>query len=412
MSDGFTLRNIIDVDILQEIQDKFSEATGFGAIITDEKGIPVTNPSKFTSFCTYIRSSQDGLQNCIQSDQKVGSVAAKHQRPSIHYCHAGLVDLAAPIIINEKHLGSVLCGQVLMENYHKNQLDQIRKKAKHLINEELLQLCLKKIEFVNQQRIEEVTKILQLVTDYITQILSNNLAQRELKEKDKNIEKLMDNITKLEKHLEEAQLKILQTQINLHFFFNALNTISRLAYLENAEKTQDVTYSLSKIMRYSLRNIERLVTLREELEYTNHYINIEQYRFRNQIQLQQIVDVDIDKVKIPIFSIQPIVENAIKHGFDSQTDKIVIKIKGFLKDNNVVLEISDTGIGMNEEKISTIFSNSNINRYSHTTGIGIQNVQKRIQYYFGSDYGIKAIESKPGIGTTVKIVIPSQEFNN
>jgi two-component system, LytTR family, sensor kinase len=408
MLNAFTLRNIVNVNILQEIQDRFSEATGFGAIIADEKGVPVTKPSNFTSFCIHMRSSQVGLQNCIRSDEKVGLMAAKHQKPSIHYCHAGLVDLAAPIVLNGKHLGSVLCGQVLMENCDEKRLNQIREKTKHLpIDQELLQIYFERIEFVNQKRIEAATEMLQLVTNYIIKILANNLVQEELNEKNHKLMEEMQNRIKLEKLLQETQLKVLHSQINAHFLFNTLNTISRLAYLENAEQTQNVTYSLAKIMRYSLRNIDQLVTLREELDYTNHYINIQQYRFRNQIQFEQLIDVDMDGIKIPILSIQPIIENAIIHGFEPQAGKIVIKINGFLKENHVVLEISDTGVGMTEEKLFSIFSHSNVNEYSNTTGIGIQNVQKRIQYYFGEEYGIKAIESHPGVGTTVRIVIPN-----
>ncbi|MCQ6268827.1 PocR ligand-binding domain-containing protein [Fictibacillus sp. WQ 8-8] len=402
-----TLRNVVNVEILQEIQTRFSDATGLGVIIADQHGIPVTKPTNFTSFCSQMRSSEEGLQCCVLSDRKVGLMAAEQAKPIVHYCHSGLVDVAAPIILNGKYLGSILCGQVLVENSDENHVDEIREKTKHLpIDQELLRLYFEKIEFTSDKRIEAATEMLQLVANYIIKTGANYLAQEELNEKNQKLMEEMETRSTLENLLQEAQLKVLQSQINPHFLFNTLNTISRLAYLENAEQTQNVTYSLAKIMRYSLRNIDQLVTLREELDYMKNYINIQQSRFRNRIKYEEIVEVDAKALKMPILSIQPIIENAIIHGFEPQNSTVVIKIHIFLKNDNVVLEISDTGVGMTKEAISSIFSHSSVKKSSHTTGIGMNNVQKRIQHYFGEEYGITAIKSQPGIGTTVRMVIP------
>ncbi|MGP4082562.1 sensor histidine kinase [Pseudalkalibacillus sp. R45] len=404
-----TLRDVVNVEVLQEIQKRFSDAMGLAVIIADQHGIPVTEPSNFTSFCMQIRSSEEGSQRCVLSDRKVGQSAAEQEKPMMHYCHSGLVDVAAPIILNGKYLGSVLCGQVLVKNRDEILVDEIREKTKHLaIDQELLQLYFEKIEFTSQQRIDAATEMLQLVANYITKIGSNYLAQQNLNEKNKKLFEEMEARTTLENLLQETQLKVLQSQINPHFLFNTLNTISRLAYLENAEQTQNVTYALAKIMRYSLRNIDQLVTLKEELDYTNNYINIQKSRFRNRIKYEIQIEVDGEALKMPILSLQPIIENAVIHGFEPQNSTVVIKLHAFIKNDNVVIEISDTGVGMTKEILSSIFSPSSVKKYSHTTGIGLNNVQKRIQYYFGEEYGITAIESQPGIGTKVQMVIPKQ----
>ena len=403
-----TLRNVVNVDILQDIQKRFSDATGFGVIIADQQGIPVTMPTNFTSFCNHMRSSQEGLQCCVLSDQKVGLIAAKQAKPILHYCHSGLVDIAAPIILNGEYLGSVLCGQVLLENRDEKHVNQIREKIKHIsMDQELIQLYVEKIEFTGRKRIEAVIEMLQLVANYIIKTGANNLAQDELNEKNQKLMEEMEVRATLEKFLEEAQFKVLQSQINPHFLFNTLNTISRLAYLENAEQTQKVTYSLAKIMRYSLRNIDQHVSLKEELDYVKNYISIQQSRFRNRIQYEEIVEVDAEALKMPILSIQPIIENAIIHGFEPNNSTVDIKIHVFIKNDNVVIEISDTGVGMTKETLSSIFLQPSVRKNSHTTGIGMNNVHKRIQFYFGEEYGITVLESQPGNGTKVRIVIPN-----
>ncbi|MGE7120062.1 sensor histidine kinase [Peribacillus sp. NPDC046944] len=402
-----TLRNIVNVEMLQDIQKRFSDATGFGVIIADQQGIPVTIPTNFTSFCNHIRSNEEGFKCCVLSDQKVGLIAAEQAKPIMHYCHSGLVDVAAPIILNGEYLGSVLCGQLLLENRDEKRIEQSREKLRSLpINQGLLELYLGEIEFTSRKRIKAVMEMLELVANYIIKTAVNFLAQEELNTMNQKLVEEMNARASLEKLLEEAQLKILQSQINPHFLFNTLNTISRLAYLENAEQTQKVTYSLAKIMRYSLRNIDQPVTLKEELDYVKNYINIQQSRFRSLIQYEEIVDVEAESVKLPIFSIQPIIENAIIHGFEPDNSTVTVKTHVFLDKGNIVIEVSDTGVGMTKEKLSSIFLPSSKKKNGHTTGIGIDNVKKRLQFHFGEEYGITTIESKPGIGTMVRIIIP------
>ncbi|WCK52628.1 PocR ligand-binding domain-containing protein [Aneurinibacillus sp. Ricciae_BoGa-3] len=403
----FTLKNIVDLETLQEIQDRFADATGLGVVISDENGTPVTKPSNFTNFCSYIRSSSsEGLRGCMLSDERLGRIAANRGKPTIHRCHSGLVDLAAPIILNEKYMGAILCGQVLIQGQDKERLDQIRRNTKHLqVDHNLLDQYFEQIEFTNQKRVEAAADMLFLVANYIVKMAATYLTQEELNEKNQKLMEELQLRAQLEKTLQETQLKVLQAQINPHFLFNTLNTISRLAYLENAAQTQDVTYALAKILRYSLRNIDQLVSLSEELEFVRNYLNIQQSRFRNKIQYEQNFTFDVGSIKIPILCVQPIIENALLHGFESQ-DKMVIRLCCFSMNDNVVLEISDNGAGIPEEKLSSILSDKKIQSNGHTTGIGLKNVHKRIQYYFGEGYGITAIDSRPGAGAKVQITIP------
>lgn len=408
----YTLNHLVNIEVLQEIQERFAAAIGLGVIIANDHGEPITAPSNFTNFCSKMRSSKEGLKCCVLSDQNLGIKAAQQGKPVVHHCHAGLIDLAAPIILNGKHLGSVLCGQVLIAPQDKKQLHYMREKFKQLlIDQELLELYLEEIEFANQKQIDSTLQMLQLIADYIAKISSNYIVEEELNEKREKLMKELGEHIELKSLLQEMQLKVLQSQFNPHFLFNTLNTISRIAYLENAEQTQNVTYSLAKIMRYSLRNTTEPVTLKEELDYIQSYLTIQQSRFRNQIEYEQLLEIDPAAIKVPIFSIQPIIENAIIHGLESQSGNKKIKFHGFLRDGNVILEISDTGVGMSEERIATVFSHTGKKRNGHTTGIGMDNVQKRIKHYFGEEYGISVIKSEVSVGTTVQIVLPFQEVD-
>lgn len=248
--------------------------------------------------------------------------------------------------------------------------------------------------------------MLYLVANYIVKIGATHLAQQELFAKRQKLLEESEIRARLEKTLKETQLKVLQSQINPHFLFNTLNTISRLAYLEGADQTQNVTYSLAKILRYSLRNIDQLVYLRDELEHVKQYLSIQQSRFPGRIHYRERLEAGSDLVKIPILCLQPIFENAVVHGFEPKEGNMTITVTTFTKNENVIIEVDDDGAGMTAEEVKSILSEDKPQGSGHTTGIGLKNVHKRIQHYLGEEYGITSITSRLGAQTTVQITVP------
>lgn len=405
-----TLRSIVNVEALQEIQNRFADATGLAVVIADEHGVPVTNPSNFMQFCSYIREgSEEGLRRCMLSDDRVGKMAASKEKPVIHRCHSGLVDLAAPIILNEQYLGSVLCGQVLLEETDREHLGNIRAFTQTLsVDQEQLDHYFQQIEFMSQKRVQAAAEMLFLVANYIVKMGATHIAQKELHEKNQKLMEEHKHRAQLEKALQETQLRVLQSQINPHFLFNALNTIARLAYLEKADNTQNVTYSLAKILRYSLRNIEQLVTLREELEHVRNYLYIQQSRFRDRILFEEQLDFNSEQIRLPILCVHTIIENSILHGFEPQAGTMVLSLRGYRERDFFILEVADNGVGMSAELLATIFAEREPTKGEHA-GIGLKNVHKRLQHIFGESCGITAIESKPGVGTMVRMTVTARE---
>lgn len=167
MEKELQLTDLIDINILQEFQDKFSKATGMASISVDNNG-SVTKPSNFSEFCmAYTRKSPEGARRCMQCDLKGGKQAAETGRPAIVPCHAGLVDFAAPIIINGKQIGAIVGGQVLTE---KPDEEKYRAIARELnINEEQYVAAVKKITIVTPQQVKAAAELLFFVAG----ILSN-----------------------------------------------------------------------------------------------------------------------------------------------------------------------------------------------------------------------------------------------
>lgn len=206
-------------------------------------------------------------------------------------------------------------------------------------------------------------------------------------------------LTKIEK--QELELESLQAQINPHFLYNTLSSISRLAKFGELEKLQLMVMELSKFYRYSLNNGETLISVAKELEQVKAYIEIQKIKYTDRLVAQFDVDPSVltsDTVKLIL---QPFVENAIEHGWSGE-GIIRVTIRVTMDAGLIVFRIIDDGSGMSEDTITQIFT-PNDGVY---LGYGIRNVEQRIKLYFGQEYGV-SITSTIGGGTTIAITIPA-----
>ncbi len=394
----FTLGEIVNTQVLQEIQDKFSETTGLAAVIVDVDGIPVTTPSNFTDFCQYIRSDLAGLARCMACDDRGGRKAVQNRRPCVYHCHAGLTDLAAPLIVQNQYLGAFLAGQVVQEGSD-TKAEMLRLTASLERDQDKLGELFDKVEIIQESRMKAAADLIYIMSNYIVEIGVANIVQKQLMEE-------IRSKAELENLLKAAELKALQSQVNPHFLFNTLNTIARLALLEGASRTQEIVYALSDLLRNNLRDIEELRTLEEEVKSINDYLTIQRVRFGDRIQARVNVAPELLDTHIPALTLQPLVENAIIHGIEPKKEGGEVIIDGHIEGERLVLVVQDTGIGIPQERIHSIFrAEKRRPTQGQTTGLGIVNVHKRIQHHFGPDYGIR-MESELGRGTSIYIQIP------
>lgn len=222
---------------------------------------------------------------------------------------------------------------------------------------------------------------------------------------------LINNVYKLEiqkKNLEmervRAELNFLQSQMNPHFLFNTLNAILVVCTKNNYTDVTDIIKSLSKLLRRLLSWKEDIVTLEEELMFIEMYLKIEKFRFRDKFEYQFEVEEDAVHYKIPKMSIQPLVENACKHGIQAIQGVGMVKICAFVVDGRLRIVISDNGKGMESSKLKEIIMSV---RKENSTGIsiGIRNVYRRLELYYNDQVRFDIV-STPNQGTTVFFEIP------
>lgn len=220
---------------------------------------------------------------------------------------------------------------------------------------------------------------------------------------------LVDTNQKINLLKNESQLIALQQQIDPHFLFNTLELISGHAILENAISTSEMTQKLGNLFRYNLRAPD-MVTIEKEINYIKDYLYLQNIRFNNTLNFIIDIDDEILNYEMPKLSLQPLIENSIKHGFsDLPFEDNSILIKGQLLENNIKIEIIDNGIGFTKKKLAEINTSmlNDINNFQYFINrkkhIGIRNVNARICLYYKRNIGLK-IESIPNKQTKVTII--------
>lgn len=233
-----------------------------------------------------------------------------------------------------------------------------------------------------------------------------NSIQTHINDKTKMAEILEERM----KLLRKSQYDMLQTQINPHFLYNTLETINWMAYnMSNSENP--VSKSLINLASFFRNTLTSgyFVSIENEIKYTKEYINILALRYGDLFDIEWDIDESILSYTIIKICLQPIIENAVYHGIKQKNDKGLIKIKGLCDDNNIILIVSDDGVGIEKDALDelnkTLSETSFTNEKSH---IGLSNVNQRIKIIFGDSYGIH-VESTVGVGTDVYVTIPKKE---
>jgi len=196
----------------------------------------------------------------------------------------------------------------------------------------------------------------------------------------------------------QSELKALRAQINPHFLFNTLNTIAGLIGT-HPQEAEEITEKLAEVFRYVLLASEReFVSLGEELGFIESYLDIEKARFGERLRLERVVSPSVLQTPVPVLILQPLVENAVKHGRDPETGAAWVRI-AVQRDGDVVrIQVSDRGRGIPEAAREGVYAN----------GTGIRNVSERLQRTYGQEYNLEIRDNKPQ-GTVVTVRIPTQE---
>jgi two-component system sensor histidine kinase YesM len=224
----------------------------------------------------------------------------------------------------------------------------------------------------------------------------------------RRIEELIERVKLSSVSEKNAELHALQSQVNPHFLYNTLDMIYWMLDEEGNEQLGELVLSLSSMFRYSSHWEDGAeVTLAEELEQTGHYLAIISIRLEGRLQIVTEIGERWLGIKVPKMTVQPVIENAVKHGLEPLDRQGILKVYTCEEDNILKLVIEDNGNGMTETELQHLLDSLDGRgpRESGKSGIGLQNLHRRLQHMFGESYGLQ-IQSYPGTGTRVSILLP------
>ena len=214
----------------------------------------------------------------------------------------------------------------------------------------------------------------------------------------------------------EAELHALQNQINPHFLYNTLEIIRSRALAQGCTDVAEMVESLARQFRYCINNQGEMASLQQELDHVHNYLLIQRYRFGDRFRYREFIGGDTEKLlstKLPVMTLQPIIENALVHGVSPCIDGGCITLRVRATARRLHIAIEDDGVGMTDEEVQKIrraLQENTVSAYQRQTGkrsmgIAMRNVNQRIRFYFGENYGVD-IASTQGVGTSVFVTLP------
>lgn len=215
------------------------------------------------------------------------------------------------------------------------------------------------------------------------------------------IQQLVSTVRQEEINLRKTELKALQAQINPHFLYNTLDSIAWMCEQGRSSDAVKMIHALARLFRISISKGQELIPVAREIEHAENYLEIQKYRYKNQFTYTFDVDPACLDCYCNKITLQPIIENAIMHGLDLMVEPGHIDVRVRQDGEDIVFCVQDDGVGMSEEQVRAVLDEDGQDR----TGIGIKNVNDRLQIYFGKQYGLR-ITSELDVGTTVEVRMP------
>lgn len=397
------LEELLNMERLQTLQDNLAKALGLAFVTVDYRGRPVTQPSGFTRFCNCMRNHPRYGNLCNQCYAHGGLHATMAGKPYLYRCHGGLVEFAVPLMVDGTYLGAIMGGQCDLPE-SAPALDPVLPQCTLWESEpELTGLW----SGIHQTTYEKLEAGIALAEDILRNMLEEKQirgVQEELKQKNRE---LMEERTarvnmELAMKVEEDSGNLVEKVDSEHLFY-MLNVISRLAFLEKAEETERTACDFASMMRYVLENGEyHCVTLGEELEYIDYYLQIQRRRTENHLHYEISVPEKYYSVLCPFMMLHPLVKNTVKFVMDNSHDGGSLSIRGREESGQLVLAICCDCIGQSGQRTGQV-----LELEGKRQGSPMFRMDQSLKSIFGPGYGIVTDNREDGQpGKEMQIRLP------
>lgn len=410
--DNFDIISIFGRKNLDEIQKIISDVTGLAFVTVDYRGEPVSEPTKFSNFCRKMRTDRNKQTLCKLSDASGSIIAATTKQTSIYFCPCGLLEVAIPIIINDKYLGGFIGGQVRCLDAP----DSVMRLSKNMIPgganipdteiraEKIKDVDISDLKIYSYKEIVSIAKLVELIINQLTkqELISGHNQKKNLT----RISELEDKIKRLEYQNNSLKEKIdtLKRDNNLFFMRNTFNMISNLAVIEDASKTNGAVLRYLDFIESGL-DIDGNKTIRDEIRKVEKFIKLNKIRYSDRLDYNIKFEKDVLDINIPYSLILPFVYAGIYYTLNTEDIDLMINISISKVGKDIEILIEDNGTGQAITELENVYKIYGGNHEGNEIVKSIVDVQKFMTDTFGTEYRINTERIK-GKGTKVYIKYP------
>lgn len=381
-----TLKELVDAQLSSRYSGLLS-LSDLPLQLVDTQGHILLEFNPSPDFCKLI-CQQDERQLCPDCVSRL-----KPGEGDRFTCRYGLANILLPVEINNETIGYVVGAQAysLATEYQKYLIDIMALAKERKLEPAFIAKAIAAIKTTEENKVEIHEQLCHHIAKNISYDFSESINHNDTAIARLSIEKEM-----LEKKILDLEAKNMSLVVNPHFLFNTLNTIARIAYFEKSHQTEELIYCLSDLLRYNLKQDDKLHTIGKELDNIEKYLYIQKVRYKNRLEYEIDIPDDIKSVRMPNMIIQPIVENALMHGISPKRDGGIVKIYAEKYQEDINIFVVDNGNGFPKEVLQNL---------QKSEGIGLRSTDKRLKQYFGDEYGLKIVKSDYS-GSTVTISLP------
>lgn len=410
--DNFDIISIFGRKNLDEIQKIISDVTGLAFVTVDYRGEPVSEPTKFSNFCRKMRTDKNKQTLCKLSDASGSIIAATTKQTSIYFCPCGLLEVAIPIIINDKYLGGFIGGQVRCLDAP----DSVMRLSKNMIPgganipdteiraEKIKDVDISDLKIYSYKEIVSIAKLVELIINQLTkqELISGHNQKKNLT----RISELEDKIKRLEYQNNSLKEKVdtLKRDNNLFFMRNTFNMISNLAVIEDASKTNGAVLRYLDFIESGL-DIDGNKTIRDEIRKVEKFIKLNKIRYSDRLDYNIKFEKDVLDINIPYSLILPFVYAGIYYTLNTEDIDLMVNISISKVGKDIEILIEDNGTGQAITELENVYKIYGGNHEGNEIVKSIVDVQKFMTDTFGTEYRINTERIK-GKGTKVYIKYP------
>lgn len=397
------LTEFLNVEQLQQLQDNLAKALDMAFITVDYRGCPVTEGSGFTDFCRCMQNHGKYGQLCSQCYAHGGLHATMAGNPYFYRCHAGLVEFAVPLMMDGKYLGAVMGGQC--ERIPENPaLEPVLPQRTSWEDVPELARARGSVYKTTYEKLEAGVQLVQEILRNLLEEKRSRLAREELQKKNRELLEEKAARANLELAVQEEDVSgTVMERLDREHLFYMLNVISRLAFLEKAEETERTACDFAAMMRYVLENGEyHCVTVGEELEYIEYYLQIQRRRMEGRLRYEISVPEQYHSTLCPFMLLHPLVKNTVKYILDNSREGGGLTIRGREEQDFLVLAICCDCAGMTSQQIGQM-----LDLEERRKGSPLARVDQSLKNIFGRECGVSAQDREDGqSGREIQIRLP------